>query len=81
MEKYIEKSLLSIINQSLQNIEIIIVNDNSKDNTEIILKRMQKKYKYIKTINHSNNLGVYYSRIDAVLKENISYLLIQMIYF
>ena len=68
MEKYIEKSLLSIINQSLQNIEIIIINDNSKDKTEIILKRLQKQYKYIKTINHSNNLGVYYSRIDAVLK-------------
>ena len=75
MEKYIEKSLLSIINQSLQNIEIIIVNDNSKDKTEIILKRFQKKYKYIKTINHSKNLGVYYSRIDAVLNSKGEYFL------
>lgn len=75
VEKYIEKSLLSIINQSLQNIEIIIVNDNSKDKTEIILKRFQKKYKYIKTINHSKNLGVYYSRIDAVLNSKGEYFL------
>ena len=39
MEKYIEGSILSIINQSFQNFEIIIVNDNSNDNTENIIKK------------------------------------------
>ena len=37
MEKYIEQTLLSIINQSFQDFEIVIVNDNSNDNTENIL--------------------------------------------
>lgn len=75
MENYIEKSILSIINQSFQSIEIIAVNDNSKDRTENILKRLQKKYKYIKIINHKNNLGVYISRIDAVLNSKGEYFL------
>ena len=75
MEKYIKKSLLSIINQSFQDIEVIIVNDNSNDNTEKILKILQKNFKYIKIINHKNNLGVYCSRVDAALNSKGKYFL------
>ena len=67
MEKYIESSLLSIINQSFQLFDIIIVNDNSNDDTQNIIKRMQEKDNRIKYINHYKNLGVYASRADAVL--------------
>ena len=77
MEKYLEKNLLSIINQSFQDFEIILVNDNSIDETEKILKRLQKEFKKIKIINHQINLGVYKSRIDGV--SNIFYLWILMI--
>ena len=51
MEKYIESNLLSIINQSFQNFEIIIVNDCSVDNTENIIKRIQLEDDRIKIIN------------------------------
>ena len=34
MEKYIETTLLSIINQSFQDFYIIIVNDNSNDDIQ-----------------------------------------------
>lgn len=75
MEKYIEKSILSIINQTFQDFEIVIVNDNSNDKTEIIIKRLQKEFKEIKVINHNKNLGVYFSRIDAALNSNGKYIL------
>ena len=75
MEKFIEKAILSIINQTFQDFEIIIVNDNSNDNTEIILKRMQKEFKEIKIIRHYKNLGVYLSRIDATLNSNAKFIL------
>ena len=76
MEKYIESSLLSIINQSFKFFEIIIVNDNSNDDTIKLVNYMQNKDKRIIYINHSKNLGVYKSREDALLNANGKYILL-----
>ena len=67
MNKYIERTILSIINQSFQDFEIITINDNSKDDTVNIIKRLQLEDKRIKLINHNINKGVYYSRIESIL--------------
>ena len=75
MELYIAKALLSIINQSFQNFEIIVVNDNSNDNTEIIIKKLQLEDNRIKLINHFRNLGVYNSRINSALNTNGKFVL------
>lgn len=42
--KYIEKCLDSLVNQTLKDIEIIIVNDGSTDNSEKIIKNYLKNY-------------------------------------
>ncbi len=76
MENYIEKSILSILNQSFQNFEIIIVNDNSIDNTKEIVMRLQIKDKRIKLINHLKNLGVYASRVDGILASSGKYIIL-----
>ena len=44
VEKYIEKCLDSLINQTIQDIEIIVVNDGSKDKSAEIVKKYQNKY-------------------------------------
>lgn len=74
-EKYIERAVLSIINQSFQNFEIIIVNDNSNDNTSNIIKRLQNEDNRIRIINHLKNSGVYNSRVEAALNSNGKYIL------
>ena len=76
MEKYIKSSLSSIINQSFQIFEIIIVNDNSNDNTQNEIAQIQAKDKRIKLINHSKNMGLYSSRADAILNSNGKYILL-----
>ncbi len=75
MEKYIERSILSIINQSFQNFEIIIVNDYSEDNTYNILQKLQKEDNRIKIITHTQKLGVYTSRIEAILLSKAKYII------
>ena len=54
VEKYLDKCLYSIINQSYRNLEIICINDGSKDNSEKIVleyKKNDKRIVYIKKKN------------------------------
>ena len=76
MEKYIVQNLLSILNQSFQDFEIIIVNDNSKDNTKYIINKMQLKDDRIKIVNHNKNLGVYRSRMESILNAKGKYIIL-----
>ena len=76
MKLYIKNNLLSIINQSFQNFEIIIVNDFSNDETEDIIRKLQSKDSRIKLVNHDKNLGVYRSRIEAMLNAKGEYILL-----
>lgn len=62
-EKTIKKCLDSILNQTLENIEIIVVNDMSQDNTLKILKEYKNK---IKIIDNKKNLGPAASRNKAL---------------
>ena len=67
MQDYIERTILTILNQSFQDFEIIVVNDFSNDETENILKRLKIEDDRIIFINHPKNLGVYAARIEAIL--------------
>lgn len=73
-KKYIEKAILSIINQSFQDIEIIIVNDFSNDSTYNIIMKLASEDRRIKVINHTKNLGTYYSRVECVLNSKGKYI-------
>lgn len=54
MEKYIEKSFASLVNQTLQDIEIICINDGSTDNSMNIIQKFANKDSRIKIINQTN---------------------------
>ena len=44
VEKYLEKCLESLVNQTLKEIQIILVNDGTKDNSGEIAKQYKEKY-------------------------------------
>lgn len=56
VEDYIEKCIDSIERQTYSNIEIVLVDDGSTDNTYEIAKKISEKYENI-TITHQNNGG------------------------
>ena len=74
-EKYIENAILSILNQSFQNFEIVIIDDFSNDDSINIIKKYQKKDDRLRIIKHSKNLGIYKSRVDSINNSRGEYIL------
>lgn len=62
MEKYLEKCLDSLVNQTLKEIEIIVINDGSTDNSYKILDKYKKKYSDILTVINTENNGISIAR-------------------
>ena len=87
-EKTIKRAIDSILEQTYQDFEIIIVDDNSKDNTEQIVKSIEdRRIIYIrneenKGANASRNIGIEMARGEYIafqdsddewLKEKLEY--------
>ena len=66
-ENILIKSIRSIQNQSFKNIEIIIVNDCSTDNSEQKFKYLLETDPRIRIFNHLKNMGCWRSRLDGIL--------------
>ena len=73
---YIHKIYFSIRNQSLKDIEIIFVDDDSKDNSSLIIKELMEKDKRIVYIKNPTNKGQFYSRNRGVLSSRGEYIVI-----
>lgn len=69
-EKYLPEALDSIINQTFKEIEIICVDDCSKDKTNEILQNYAKKDKRIKIFKNNKNIGAGETRNFAINKVN-----------
>ena len=54
----VQKAIMSIINQTYKNWELLIINDASTDGTENILKKYSDNSN-IKIINNEKNMGCY----------------------
>ena len=54
VEKYLQECIESVLQQSLQDIEIICVNDGSTDNSGVILEKFAETDKRILVINQEN---------------------------
>ena len=71
-EKYINKCIDSILNQTKKELEIILINDGSTDNTESIIKSYKdKRIVYFKNTNH----GIGYTRNYGISKSTGKYIM------
>lgn len=77
VEDYIEKSLLSALNQTFEDIEFLIVDDKGNDGSIDIVKRLQTTHprgQNIRIIDHIINKGVGATRNTAIEKAKGDYL-------
>ena len=73
-EKYIEKCLNSVLKQTYKNIEIIVINDGSMDNSLKIIEKFKNNNSNIKLFNQENkgpavakNIGLRYSTGNYIM--------------
>lgn len=62
VEKYIKRCLSSVLSQTYTNLEIIVVNDCTPDNSMEIVASMAKEDPRIKVVNHDHNMGLMWAR-------------------
>ena len=65
VEKYLERCLDSILEQSYSNLEVIVVDDGSTDGTGKIVQRYMDADERIVSINHGENRGLFQARITG----------------
>ncbi len=64
-EKYVQETIESIVHQTYKNIELIVIDDGSKDTSPQVIERLSKKYNF--TFIHRPNKG-----LSATLNEGIA---------
>ena len=75
VEKYIGECLESVINQTMKDIEIVVVNDASTDSTPEILRRYAEKDSRIKVVSHEVNKGLATVRKTALAASTGEYIM------
>ena len=70
------KSIRSIQNQSFKNIEIIIVDDCSNDDSKKVFEYLLETDPRIRIFSHLKNMGVWRSRLDGILYSKGKYILL-----
>lgn len=75
-DKYVRRAIDSILNQTLKDIEFIIINDASRDNSLKTIRQCVRKDKRVKLINNAQelrlapslNLGVSHAKADLIAR-------------
>jgi len=75
-KNYISRAIKSIQNQNILNIEIILVDDKSTDDTLSFIKEIQKEDQRIKIISNKKNMGILYSRSIGALSAKGKYIFV-----
>ncbi len=74
-ENYVEKTIRSAINQTYKNTAIVVIDNNSCDNSKAIIQKMVLEFSFLKTIFHVSNIGICKAVNDVSLESSATYLI------
>ncbi len=70
VERYVQRSLRSLLGQSLDSVEYILINDASTDRSmelvREVLAEFPQRAESVKIIEHAENMGISYTRAEGV---------------
>ena len=75
-EKFISRFIGSVQSQSFKDIEIILIDDNSFDNSIKLIEKIKKEDKRIVLLKNKKNRGTFMARNLGVLKAKAKYIII-----
>jgi glycosyltransferase involved in cell wall biosynthesis len=75
-EAYLKTAILSIQNQNLKDIEIVLVDDGSKDNSVNLIKELMKTEPRIVLYENGENKGTLYTKSKGVLNSKGKYVIV-----
>jgi glycosyltransferase involved in cell wall biosynthesis len=75
-EKYIKQAIRSVQNQKMIDVEILVVDDFSKDNSLEIIKELETNDKRIKVIRNKRNKGALYAKSIGIIKSTGKFIMI-----
>ena len=75
-EGFLETTLLSIQNQDFKDIEIIMIDDGSRDNNVNLIKKLMIKDPRIKLLQNEENRGMLYTKTKGVLNSKGKYVML-----
>ena len=75
-EAYLKTALLSIQNQDFKDIEILMIDDASKDNSVSLIRELMVTEKRIILIQNDKNRGALYTKVKGILMAKGKYILL-----
>jgi glycosyltransferase involved in cell wall biosynthesis len=72
---YLERSILTALNQTLTDFEIVVIDDGSIDKSPAIVRRLAKRDPRLLLIRHRKNLGTHAARQTGVFAAHGTYIL------
>lgn len=72
-ELYIGEAIESVLNQTYNDFELLVINDGSTDNSVEIVKKYEKQNNHIRMISQ-NNQGLFHARITAFMHARGDYI-------
>jgi hypothetical protein len=76
VKNYIANAITSVLDQSYKNIELILIDDKSSDNSYAIARDFSKKYDRVKIFKNPKNVGTYISINIGILLSKGEYITI-----